>query len=843
MQKDKRALKKHISEISRLQADGEYRRAYLQAREALRLARESSADSHTLAAVLVAAARNAYYLSLFEECEEHLDRLGRLRVEYTPLASSPAVREASIIKANIARRRGQYHAALALLEGMEEKGAGEFSAPLVTERLLIRGACLYHLGKPVQARADLEASLGLATHFADNRAQARILAMLGLLTQSEGFIAPATDYFHRSIELCRTGSDSYGEAAAWLNLGIALYKTGKFNEARKAVTRAKLLFRRVEWELGMCRCRLVSGNIYRKQGDFASALREYARVGKSVRKHGFLPEKVFALELSGAVHFQRGNYEKAVELYEEALSLVRGSAPEGALASDVRRRLGELYLATGDIDSARDSLEKACAIARGAGRQVEEGLALRLLGVMSYQTGREEKGVEFFRLAVERIRPTGCTFELAATQLLFAQYLLGEEIDMGRGRSPRQSDPCRAGGVGAQRSDDAQRYDEAWRNLMEAGHIFSGMDADFLRSRTHQLLRDLWGKRRVPGYLHRRKIEPRNIISIEHSADYMINDHFAAVSGAMQDVWRKIQFAGTFTRPVLITGETGTGKELIAQFVHQASDRAESPFVAINCAAVPDHLFESEFFGHRKGCFTGAATDRKGLFEEAHGGTLFLDEVGELSTVQQVKLLRVLQEGKVRRLGENFERPIDVRIVSATNQDLEKRITEAGFREDLYYRINAESIHLTPLRERPEDIIPLLTWSLRGRGAEEASSGPVRIEADALKQLQAYRWPGNARELLSVIERIRHLSRGNTVTADMLPEKIRSRGEKIESTLMSALSDREAGDTKRKLKKMLTICNGNKTAVAKWLGISRGTLYKELRQAGLEHFIRRRPAI
>jgi transcriptional regulator with PAS, ATPase and Fis domain len=325
---------------------------------------------------------------------------------------------------------------------------------------------------------------------------------------------------------------------------------------------------------------------------------------------------------------------------------------------------------------------------------------------------------------------------------------------------------------------------------------------------------------------------------MEYDPEIMIAGRLAAVSSSMLELWKKIMFAGTFSKPVLVTGETGTGKELVAGLIHEASDRSKKPFVPVNCAAIPDHLFESEFFGHRKGCFTGAATDRKGFFEEADGGTLFLDEVGELTSVQQVKLLRVLQEGKIRRIGENVERPVDVRIISATNRNLEKMIDESAFREDFYYRISVDQIHIEPLRKRPEDIIPLIALRLCGNGNGTNAGRTVRIEDSVLRSLQVYHWPGNVRELFSILDRLAYMGRGGIINFDMLPERIRDRFETDRGIAESKQDMQEHGSNNEKLKKVMNICRGNKAAAARWLGISRGTLYKELKRSGLGYYIR-----
>ncbi len=224
---------------------------------------------------------------------------------------------------------------------------------------------------------------------------------------------------------------------------------------------------------------------------------------------------------------------------------------------------------------------------------------------------------------------------------------------------------------------------------------------------------------------------------------------------------------------VLITGESGSGKELIARAIHFNSPRNQKPFVAINCSAIPETLLESELFGYMKGSFTGAAKDKKGLFEEAHGGTLFLDEVGDLPLSLQVKLLRAIQEEEIRRVGASQTIKIDVRIITATLKNLSEEIKKGGFREDLYYRLNVLPIHLPPLRERKEDIGLLVDVFLK-RLNKEMSKNVQKITPECLQYLMDYGWPGNVRELENTIERALVLENTNELTAEHLPDVIRN---------------------------------------------------------------------
>jgi two-component system response regulator AtoC len=285
---------------------------------------------------------------------------------------------------------------------------------------------------------------------------------------------------------------------------------------------------------------------------------------------------------------------------------------------------------------------------------------------------------------------------------------------------------------------------------------------------------------------------------------------------------------------VLITGESGTGKELIARHIHDASPRASRPFVAVNCAAIPEALLESELFGHAKGAFTGATAERQGLFEEAHEGTLFLDELGDLPVPLQVKLLRALQEGEVRRVGDNASRSVDVRLVAATARDLESDVAEGKFRADLYYRINVVRIHLPALRERSEDIPELVRHFIerfnRRLGMRVTGATPA-----AMRALVEYPWPGNVRELENVVERAMVLTDGTQLGVEQLPTLAApiARSDASTSPLDLSVKRRTEELERALIKEALERTRGNRTRAAKLLDLSHRALLYKIRDYGL----------
>jgi DNA-binding NtrC family response regulator len=300
-------------------------------------------------------------------------------------------------------------------------------------------------------------------------------------------------------------------------------------------------------------------------------------------------------------------------------------------------------------------------------------------------------------------------------------------------------------------------------------------------------------------------------------------------SAALRPVRDLIDRLGDSDASVLVTGESGTGKEVVARALHNTGRRRTGAFIAVNCAALPEALLESELFGHTRGAFTDARTPRTGLFVQAHGGTLFLDEIGDMPASLQVKLLRALQERRIRPIGAESETPIDVRLVCATNRDLETAIEERRFREDLFFRINVVQVALPPLRVRGNDIL-LLTQTFLGRFAIQAQKSVQGISPAAAEKLMAYPWPGNVRELQNAVERAVALTRFEEIAVDDLPDRIRNYQPSqllVEGQDPSELVPLEEVE-RRYVLRVLEALGGRRSDAAKVLGIDRKTLYRKL---------------
>jgi two-component system, NtrC family, response regulator PilR len=327
----------------------------------------------------------------------------------------------------------------------------------------------------------------------------------------------------------------------------------------------------------------------------------------------------------------------------------------------------------------------------------------------------------------------------------------------------------------------------------------------------------------VRSSLEKRQLQEENLLLKAEFRSRHGLERIVGVSSAMAAVFDLVRSVAGTSSTVLIAGESGTGKELVAKAIHALSPRKDAPFVSINCGALTETLLESELFGHIKGAFTDAHQTKKGLFEAAHRGTLFLDEVGDTPPSMQVKLLRALQDKRIRRVGGTEEMEVDVRVVAATNRSLERLVEERRFREDLFYRLNVIPLRLPPLRERREDI-PLLAEHFLEGFSREMAKGVTKISADAMKRLMEYRWPGNVRELENVIERAVALETTPTVLPERLPEALQGEPpRKAAPTELGegfSLDDHLLAIERDLLREALSRASGDRSTAARLLGLS-----------------------
>nr|WP_155516339.1 quorum-sensing sigma-54 dependent transcriptional regulator LuxO [Vibrio fluvialis] len=329
----------------------------------------------------------------------------------------------------------------------------------------------------------------------------------------------------------------------------------------------------------------------------------------------------------------------------------------------------------------------------------------------------------------------------------------------------------------------------------------------------------------------------RKASKLKNEADNPGNQNYQGFIGSSQTmlaVYRTIDSAASSKASIFITGESGTGKEVCSEAIHAASRRGDKPFIAINCAAIPKDLIESELFGHVKGAFTGAATDRQGAAELADGGTLFLDELCEMDLDLQTKLLRFIQTGTFQKVGSSKMKSVDVRFVCATNRDPWKEVQEGRFREDLYYRLYVIPLHLPPLRERGDDVIEI-AYSLLGYMSKEEGKGFVRLAPEVVERFKQYEWPGNVRQLQNVLRNVVVLNEGREITLNMLPPPLNQPSESIISVPKASAAPVSVHEIfplwmteKQAIEKAIEACDGNIPRAAGYLDVSPSTIYRKL---------------
>ncbi len=372
--------------------------------------------------------------------------------------------------------------------------------------------------------------------------------------------------------------------------------------------------------------------------------------------------------------------------------------------------------------------------------------------------------------------------------------------------------------------------------VMISGHANLSMAVEATRAGAYDFLEKPLQKEKIM-LVVRHLLERLRLMKDVHALQQEKFDEYRMVgnSAALRQIRAQIERVAPTDSKVLILGESGTGKELVAWAIHHGSPRRNKPFVKMNCAAIPDELTESELFGYEKGAFTGATTTRDGKFLQADGGTLFLDEIADMSLRVQTKVLRVLQDGQFQRVGGNQTLQVDVRVIAATNQDLEQLVREGKFREDLYYRLNVFPITVPPLRERQEDI-PLLFQYFVQQYCYRNNRRPLQVEEGVFEVLQNYHWPGNIRELRNLVERLIILASGDTIRLSDLPAHLLQPRFSVEAITPGSRTLKEVREMAEReyIRQCLKVCKGNVTRAARLLGLERTNLHKKMKALGIE---------
>ncbi|MBD3219924.1 AAA domain-containing protein, partial [bacterium] len=528
---------------------------------------------------------------------------------------------------------------------------------------------------------------------------------------------------------------------------------------------------------------------------------------------GIPREECLSLEFLGDVYRDEGRPEEARRFYQRGMAIAERIAPEGDLVMELLRRDGECHVIEGKAGEGLEILARALTYARKVGDRFEEGVVLRCLAEGLLKVRHLEQALSYAEQAARQLEDIEAQHEHAIARLVAAEIQLTRCDDVGSHDDPRAL------------------LDAAWEHLLIAQGICRKLAIEHWTTAV-KILQSRVARRRAE---EARYASPTGDATVGRVSDDP-GDVVIAESRAMKEVLQAVDAFAPYDEPVLITGETGTGKEVVARLLHRGSRREDAPFVAVNVSAIPDTMFEREFFGHVKGAFSGAETGSGGLAAEADGGTLFLDEIGDLSPAMQTKLLRLLQDGSYHTLGDPSARQADLRILAATNSDLEAAVRGGRFREDLYYRLATLVVPVPALRDRPEDVEPLLDHFLSVAAGRTVQAAEF-FGAQNLKLLQKYHWPGNVREVSLIARRaaISHRSLGRVeIEVGTGPEAMLLRGD---GQAMAAAAGAEADEpalNRARILLALEEAGGNRSEAARRLGVSRATLYRRLARHDLD---------
>jgi DNA-binding NtrC family response regulator len=597
-----------------------------------------------------------------------------------------------------------------------------------------------------------------------------------------------------------------------LNAGITCYKLGDYPRSKERLGSSLALGISGGYLHRQCFANIALGNVHRLTRDFEAARRHLHTAYNQAQELQYPREEALALEFLGDVYRDEGQAEAARRFYARAMAIALKIAPEGDVVMELRRRNGECFGIEGRPADALPELQRALDMSRAQKDRFEEGVTLRVMAEVAYQSNDLAAARRFIDKASALLQEIGARHE-AAIALLHSVDVRLAEIESGRADAPA-----------------AELLEQAWRQATAALDLFLRVDVRWWTDRCRATVARVSAMRAAAG---RTNTKPGS------SSTYTPGDVVVHAGSAMRDLLQLCDMFASCPDPVLITGETGTGKEVLARRLHRHGSRADRPLVVVNVAAIPHTMFEREFFGHTRGAFSGAERDSVGFAAQADGGTLFLDEIGELPLEVQPKLLRLLQEGTYQAIGDPKPRSVDIRLIAATNANLRQMVADGRFRADLYYRLQTLELDILPLRERPEDVLPLLRHFL-SLAAERQVDLAEYFNRRSLAELTRHDWPGNAREV-AIVARRAHLglsTRGSVQVAVPRadgPSFLAEGPHDTPAPPPPAPPGLTAEETAERTRILLAIeeSGGSRLHAARTLGMGRSTLYRKLTQLGI----------
>jgi transcriptional regulator with PAS, ATPase and Fis domain/uncharacterized protein HemY len=658
----------------------------------------------------------------------------------------------------------------------------------------------------------------------DNRGITRAYNELSRICFTRGKYDTAIEYLNDGLEHCRQIKDQKLTATVLGNLGTVYMISDRWEKARESLTQSLELNQLCKNEVNVCNSYLSLGYLAILLRDFSAAEACLQKARRIIHSSGLARELAIYHEYSGSLKFARGDLDAAQDHFQEAIDIGEGIAPNSAIISQAYRLMAELMLEKGDYQQTSVACERSIRACREIGERLEEAIVHRTLARLYSRNGHPDDVKKSFAKATSILEDMGVRFELAKTYQCMGQcagFQFWEKMKFlarAEDLTSRLDSPYYLARV---HTDFAQLFIQNGRSsaaqefLTRAKSVFERLGEEEGRDSVSALEQQL----QAPAPIS--QPAPADSAKDVSFSDIITQD------GAILEILDNARQVKDLDVTILLEGDTGTGKDLLAKAIHDASNRKHNRYVVVTCAALPESLFESELFGHKKGSFTGAVSDKNGLLHEGDGGTVFLDEIAEVPVPIQVKLLRAIEEKEIVRIGEVKPRKVDFRIIAATNQDLDLLVQEGRFRSDLFYRLNVMRFKLPPLRERNGDIPLLVERFVRKYAAEvmgqSAGAGIPVLDPKIMDFFLSYHWPGNVRQLDNEIRRLMITARGqDRIPFELLDTNRFENGRTPlgEPSLPKRLADLE----KEEIIRALARANGVKTQAARILNIDEAKL-------------------
>jgi DNA-binding NtrC family response regulator/tetratricopeptide (TPR) repeat protein len=712
--------------------------------------------------------------------------------------------ELDAVRLAFACKRGEYLAVVREATAFIDAHRGQLP-PVIADYLHLRGLARSHLGEPETSLEDTEAAHALFRILGRDRECGRSANLLGIQHLRAARFDAAERWFRRAADVHAALGARKNLGGNRLNIGITLYKRGALGPAHNELLAARRLLQDAGAQVPLCRAAIAMGCVLLLKRDFAGAAVALHEAYEAANALMLAREEALALEFLGDVSLEQGEHDKARRFYSRALAVGRSIAPDGDVVTEVLRRQGACLAAQGRQAEGVPLLSRALQQARRLGDRFEEGVTRRVMAEVLLDIGDLDSAQRAADAGAGLLEAIGASFELARARLVQARVGLAR-IDADPDESWRDT------------------LEMAWRRALSALDLLLQAEVDHWTRQARDLLTDISHRRASA----ERPVEPG-------PARGGRSDLIVHASGVMRDTIQLCDAFADSDEPVLIVGPTGTGKELLARRLHERGRRRRGRLVSVNVSAIPEGVFAREFFGHVRGAFSGADGGGSGLAAQADGGTLFLDEIGDLPLEQQPLLLRLLQDGSYQAIGDPTERRVDIRLVAATNADLEALVAQGRFRADLYYRLKILELRLPPLAERREDIVPLLRHFLSQAAGRPAQPTDFFNRA-SLELMQQYAWPGNVREVAMVARqaRVQLASRGRVqVEVGLLGgERLCLCGPQA-APAVAPLRPATGILGRGSILLALAEADGNRAEAARRLGVSRSTLYRRMEKLGI----------